>query len=784
MKKREIDKSENGNGQIHQLLSKYLPYWPIFLVLFVLSGLYAAYFLYTAMPAYKSTANILIKDEKKGEESSRIEQTINVFNNKNLVENQIEIIASIPVFREVIHKLNLCAPIFEQSGWRGLKISTAYESSPIEIAVKNPDRIVSPKPNKIVFDFDAANQKVKIGSQSYPLNEWVKTPYDTLKFLNNPRYSAPAPSAKKTEPRTFFFVLINESAAIRGMESSFSATAKNKLATIVELRINDASAKRGEAILDEIVNAYHNLGIERNNQVARKTLEWLDRRLANVSAEIDSLETGIETFRRTTGTYDLGEQSRLYLQGTQETDQMKSTYEIQLSALDEVENYIKSKQGTGTISPSMVNISDASLRELIDKLSMAETKYQQLKPTTGENSPLMLTIKEEINKLRPSILENIQNQKTSIRSGINKINNVNKQYSSKLSTIPQKERDLLDVSRAKTTKNDIYAFLLAKREEVAVSIISSDYGSYFVDRPTSSNGPVSPNRNLILLIAVIVPLGVGISFISLKDMLNNKILYRADIEQLSVLPVAGEIIYEKNIYTNDSYRSFAKEQFRHLRNSIKYFGDKNVHTKRILITSSIMGEGKSFVSINLAKSFAKSGKKVALLELDLQKPKLREFFGIDEAPGISDYLAGNANEKEIILELPASPGLYLVPSGTVSEDASELLHSSNFEILLNYLDTQFDILIIDSAPVKAISDAYVIVPFVQLTLFVIRHNHTPKSIVQYLDDELDSHNVHNVAVVFNGVKRRGYGKFSFGHGHGYGYDYKSTYEEYNKKKKK
>ena len=784
MKKREIDKSENSSGQIHQMVNKYLPYWPIFLGLFVLSGLYAAYYLYTAVPAYKSTANILIKDEKKGEESSRIEQTINVFNNKNLVENQIEIIASIPVFKEVINKLNLCAPIYQQSGWRGLKIGTAYETSPIEIAVKHPDRIVSPKPNKIIFDFDAANQKVKIGGVQYPLNEWVKTPYDTLKFTANPRYSVPAPSKKATAPPTFFFVLIPESAAIRGMEGSFSATAKNKLATIVELRINDTHPKRGEAILDEIVSAYHNLGIERNNVVARKTLEWLDKRLANVSVEIDSLESGIETFRRTTGTYDISEQGRLYLQGTQETDQMKNTYEIQLSALDEVENYIRSKQGTGTISPSMVNITDATLRELIEKLSLAESKYQQLRPTTGENSPIMLTVKEEINKLRPAILENIQNQKTSIRSGLSKINSVNRQYTSKLSTIPQKERDLLEVSRAKSTKNDIYAFLLAKREEVAVSIISSDYNSYFVDRPTSSNGPVSPNRNLILLIAIIIPLGIGISIISLKDMLNNKILYRADIEQLSTLPVAGEIVYEKNIYTEDSYRSFAKEQFRHLRNSIKYFGDKNIHTKRILITSSIMGEGKSFVSINLAKSFAKSGKKVALLELDLQKPKLREFFGIEEAPGISDYLAGHANEKEIVIELPATPGLFLVPSGTVSEDASELLHSNNFEILLNYLDTQFDILIIDSAPVKAISDAYVIVPFVQLTLYVIRHNHTPKSIVQYLDDELESHNVNNVALVFNGVKRRGYGKFSFGHGHGYGYDYKSTYEEYNKKKKK
>lgn len=785
MKKKEPQINENSSGQIRQLIQKYLPYWPIFLILMVLSIGYAFYYLKTTMPSYRATASILVKDEKKGEEYSKMEQMLNLFGTKNIVENQIEIISSIPALTDAVRTLDLCTPVYEQTGWKGYKISSGYTSSPIEVSSKNPDRIISPKLNRIYFKYDG--NSVVINNVSYPLDQWVKTPWDTLRFSINPRYYPAPPSAdgKVHEEPKYFFSLINEKGMVKMLKGAFSATAKNKLATVIELKIEDQHPDRAEAILNEIVNAYHRLTIERTNQVARNTLEWIEKRLANVTGELDSLGSSIENFRTSAGAIDIGEQGRTYLQATQQSDALLHTYELQLSALEEVERHVKSNDTNGTISPSLININDPVMRDLLQQLSLAEAKYQALQSKAGENSVTMRTLREEINQTKGKIIGNIANQKSILKSSINRINVTGKEFNARLSAIPKQERDLLDVSRAQATKKEIYAFLLSKKEEVSYSLNSTDYNSYFVDKPVAVNGPVKPNVNLAALMALILPLGLGVAGISLRDMFNGRILYRTDIEKLSTLPVVGELVFDKNAYTDTSGRRFVVEQFRHLRHSMKYFSEPDVPMKRVMVSSSIMGEGKSFVSINLAKSLVRSGKKVALLELDLHKPKLRKFFGIDEVPGITDYLTGQATEKEIVIPIPESNSkLFLVPSGTIEDGAEELLHNNNFEILLNYLDTEFDILVIDSPPVKAISDAYVIAPFVQLTLFVIRHNYTPKDIIETLDSDMQDHNMQNIALVFNGVKRRGFGRFGFGYGSGYGYDDRKTYENYNSKKRK
>lgn len=780
--------TQQGTNQFHQVLNTYRPYWPVFLILFVLSILYTIYYLKTTAPTYAATASILIKDEKKGEEYSKMEQMLNMFGNKNIVENQVEVISSLPVLTEAVRELNLSTPVYAESGWKGHKVVLAYESCPIEVIAKNPDKLVSPQINKIYFQWNTDKSTVKVENKTYPVGEWVKTPWDTLMFAINPRYSAPVPSKEKTvvaeEATKYFFSVVNERGMAKVLESSFRATAKNKLATIIELRISDPNPKRAEAILNEIVAAYHRQTAEKTNEVARNTLLWIESRLANVSQEIDSLESGIQTYRTGEQLVDVGEQGRGALQGAQQTEQLLNTYELQLSALNEVEKYISSRE-SGNLAASTFNLTDNSLRDLMDRLAIAESKYRTLKPTTGENSPIMIAAREDVEKTKQMILDNVAGQKNSIKAGMNKLRNIKAEYSSRLTALPKKERDLLDVSRSRTTKNEIYSFLLGKKEEIAFSLTSPEFSSYFVNKPSATAGPVSPNINLIAIMALLLPLGFGAGAISLREFLSSKLLYRSDLEKLTSLPIAGEIVFEKIDYSLSPARSFAIEQFRHLRHALKYFIENDTVLKRVLVTSSVMGEGKSYVSMNLARSLARSGKKVALLEMDLHKPKLREYFGIEgEIPGIIDYLTGNANEKEIIVPIESQPNLFIIPSGTPNEDASELLVQPNFEILLNYLDTQFDILVIDSAPVKAISDGYLIAQHVQLTLFVMRHNHTPKTAIQQLEEEMSMRNIHPVALVFNGIKKRGFGKFSYGKGHGYGYDNKVTYDSYNKKKRK
>jgi tyrosine-protein kinase Etk/Wzc len=282
-----------------------------------------------------------------------------------------------------------------------------------------------------------------------------------------------------------------------------------------------------------------------------------------------------------------------------------------------------------------------------------------------------------------------------------------------------------------------------------------------------------------------MPLGFSALLITVKDIFNAKILYRTDIEKLTSFPIIGEIIFQKlknPIVTDNTERSFIVEQFRLIRTALKHQAKTPGSLKRILVTSSVKGDGKSFVSVNLAVSMARSGKKVVILEMDLHQPKLSAMLDIPKCDGITDYLLGKVNENDIILPLPKYPNLSMVPVGYLSEDPSELLASSRLDDLFSYLDSEFDYIVVDTSPLKALTDAFIIAPYCDLVLNVVRHNHTPKSHIEILNKDMEAYNIKNVAIVFNGIKKRGVGRYSYGYGHGYGYDNRSTYEQYSKKK--
>jgi capsular exopolysaccharide synthesis family protein len=206
--------------------------------------------------------------------------------------------------------------------------------------------------------------------------------------------------------------------------------------------------------------------------------------------------------------------------------------------------------------------------------------------------------------------------------------------------------------------------------------------------------------------------------------------------------------------------------------------------KRLVFTSSVEGEGKSFVATNLANSITRSNKKVVLMELDLHQPSICEMLGLERGIGITDYLLGKATAEEILLQTPFNPDLYFVRAGNLIEDASELLLSRKMEELLDYLNARADILIIDMPPINPITDFYVIAPLCDYTMYIVRHDKVRKNNIRMLHENMDSHNINNVALIFNGIKKRGIGQFSYGYGYGYGYDYKSSYDSYGKSKKK
>lgn len=751
--------AQNGSKEknvLTQVWSRYYPYWPLFLLLLVVCTAAAWVYLRMATPLYETTASILIKDEKKGIDDSKMIESLNLITTKKIVENEIEVIKSRSLMNEVVKNLALYAPVYQDGKWND---PSAYATTPVKIEAKDPDALQ--KSGKIYFSF-GKDSMVVIAGNRYPLNQWVNTSFGELKFSS----TGHAPS----EAKPLYFKLISPKEVTLGLTNGLDASAVNKLASVITIKLKDEVPSRGEDILNGLIKAYNNAAIRDKNSLAANTLSFVDERLNIVGHGLDSIERLLQQYKSSRGAVDISQQGQLFLQNVSTNDQKVSDVNIQLAALDQVEKYVQSKDSRGGIVPSSFGISDPLLSQLLTKLYDAELQYEKLKKTTAENNPMLVSVADQIEKIKPSILENIQSQRRSLQVSKTNLFATNNSYSSLLQTIPQKERDLVEITRQQAIQGNIYSFLLQRREEAALSNSSTVSDNRLVDAAESSILPVSPKTKIIYVIAFVLAMGIGVSIVTAKELLSRKILYRSEIEDMTTFPIIGEIGFEKTtdpVVVREGDNSFIAQQFRKLRASLTYMGIGAKH-KKILITSTIAGEGKSFTAINLGLTLALTGKKIVLVEMDMVHPSLSDKLGIREEKGVAAYLVGEVEPEEIIKRTEISSNLFVVPAGSLPHNPSELILSERLPALLSYLDAIFDYVIIDTAPVGALSDAYVVAPLCDATLYIIRHNHTPKIVVERLDETNKINSLKNMAIVFNGVRARGFSR-DYGYGYGYGY---------------
>lgn len=756
------------NNILQQLLFKYLPYWPIFLLFLLLSLVGAWFYLRNKTPLYESTASILIKDEKKGEDNSKMTETINQLSAKKIVENEIEVIKSRTLMDEVVKKLHLYAQVYEKGPIRPI---SAYATSPIIIEALNPDSLVESK-GKVFFTYDTSKKQISFENKYFPVSQWISTEYGVLRFIPSKSYSA------KKNP--FYFIIVSPEKVTYSILNGLDVSAANKLSSVIDLTLRDEVPQRSEDILNGLLIAYTNAAVNEKNSLASNTLASLDERLNAVGHDLDSIEQRLQQYKASTGAIDIGSQGSLFLQNVSANDQKLNDITYQLSALDQVEKYLNSKDVNSTVTPSTVGLNDPLLTQLLTKLYDSQLEYEKMKKTTAENNPVMLSLKDQIEKIKPSLIENVRSQKESLQTNKDNLNSANTRYSSVLQTIPRKERDIVEISREQNIKSGVYNFLLQKREETSLSIISSVADSKIIDKAQSSFGPVSPNKKLIYLMAIALAFVLAIGVITIKEIFKRTILYRHEIESFTSVPVIGEITYEKNktpLVIGDGKRTFIAEQFRSLRTSLPYIGLK-ADKKRLQVTSSVSGEGKSFVVANLGVGLAMTGKKVVVVEFDLSDPTLSNKLNVTEInKGITDFLTDQAEAKELVQKTGVHDNLYIVSAGWLPENPTELIMSKKVPDLINYLSENFDYVIIDTAPVGLLSDAYILSAYCDATLYVVRHKHTRKISIQRLDENNKINELKNIAIVFNGVRSRGVGKY--GYGYGYGYIYKEKKKRKN-----
>lgn len=754
--------NDREGNLLQNLVGKYLPWWPLFAILIFLALVGGVVYLRYATPIYESTASLLLKDDKKGLDGENIMESLNFFGSKKIVENEIEVLRSRSIAKEVVKNLLLYAPVAKQGT---LKNISAYAFSPLQVEARYPDSIRSTEDEKIFFSFDSTSGNVQVLDSAYKVNQWFATPYGVIRFIPNRNYQRPLDEEKTTK---LYFTLSAVKTVANKLLRELDIAASSKQSTVINLTYKDAVPKRAENILNEFIISYNRAAIDDKNQLAASTLTFVEDRLRFVVGELDSVEQSLERYKTQNRIVDISEQGRQFLQSVALNDQKVVEMNIQLAVLGQVENYVLNKNKESAIVPSTLGVTDPVLAKLLDQLYALEAQYEKLKNTTAQNSPILTAVVDQIKIIRPSILENIRNQRLSLEAGKSNVSGTAATYTSMLQGLPGKERKLLDISRQQSIKNSIYTFLLQKREETMLSYASAVADTRVVDVAESSEKPVSPKKILIFGAALILALAGGIGFVEIREVMNRNILFRSEIERYTRIPILAEVAHDQSgnqLVIAEGKRSFIAEQFRQMRTSLGYLGI-NSRKKKLMVTSSISGEGKSFICANLGVSLALLGKKVVLLELDLRKPKLSQSFNVSRNVGLSNFFISEKEPEDIIKSTQIN-NLFVIPSGPVPPNPSELILNGRLQELLKYLDLHFDYIIIDTAPVSPVTDAYIVSPMCDATLFVMRHGYTPRFHLQRLGEMKGIRELKNMAIIFNGVKNRGYGNYGYGYGYGY-----------------
>ncbi|MFM1972620.1 MAG: hypothetical protein RL185_1302 [Bacteroidota bacterium] len=745
MKKNNTNIVQNEEGLLVSALKICTEQWRLFLIFCFILCLSGYAYLQFSPAYYQANALLIIKDEKKGNEESKLMESLNSISAKKIIENEVQVLQSRAIIDKVVQSLHLNAPIYFKNS---LNKKRAYLSSPILIELKN-GRDVNTEFGAIKFDYNGKNQLVTLNDQLVcTMNQWVNTPFGTLKFTKNEH------SSWTKEP--LYFELINNESASNRLLNALKVTATNKLSSVINLQYRDGDPLLAEAVLNELIGTYNQMMLTEKKILAKNTLNFIDARLNIIGSQLDSIEREIRLFKGQSEAVDISTQGQLFLQNVSLNDQRLSDIDLKLNVLDELEVKMTNKQHSILIMPSTLGLLDPTLTQLVTTLNEYELQHDKIKHTTATNNPLMVSLSDQITATKDRIKENMNAYRNTLEKSRDSYLSNNEKYTNLLQSIPAKEQGLLEISRDKNIKADIYAFLLQKREESEIAYASTITDNSFISNAHAASEPVSPNHLFVFGSVLFLLFGFPIGFVSIRDGLSGSIRFRRDIEGATNLPVIGEIAQtdwkdQKMIQYGEQTKQY--ESFRKIRYALANRG-MGTRNKKLLIASGISGEGKSYIATNLAISFADVGKRVVLIDCDFKQANLTKSFNFSKSEGITDYLSGLVTEKDIIHPVPEYKNLHFIPAGAIQQNTTSLLENGSIGDLFDYLEDHFDLVIIDTAPLMHVADAFLLANYCDTTLFVVRHGYSPKHILEYIsaNDELNS--LSHTMVLYNGVKEQ------------------------------
>lgn len=766
------DLEDNNGGSnpniMETLLRDFLPYWPVIFAAAIIGFVSSKVYLRYQRPIHQSVAGILLKNESESTESL-LKQAVGKQETK--IEDELEILKGSNVMQR--------AAIYSNSQyameWAGQfnNYLDHKKTMSFDVEFLNKEAVTSYSfPIKLNQDGNI----VINGNQVCPYNQEVELGGNKVifkKILGNENWAKNLVNAKKV---TMHFYSLDDAANM--IKSNFSIEQSKKTSTIT-LTMNGDKEERCQEWLGAIIQSYQ---IETQNEKRKRakfTMDFIDDRLAYVGQDLDSVESNLENFKKQNDIQRVSAEAGLYLDKVKSGDKLAAESDLQLLVLGEIEKYVQGRIKKPGMVPSMIGLGDANLTSYFEKLNESEIKLDQLVDQNGVENDAVKSLKKQIQTYKDALLEIIANTRNNLnllkRKAEQDFTKYNGEYDDMMRSIPNKERKLLNITRQQNIKNALYTFLLEKREESAIQQAGQLSDVRIVQAPTYV-GIVSPKTfnvqtqfTLGFLIFVLVVLFI-------KSWLNNKISGRSDIESRTKVPVLAEIVQVESdnpLIMKDGNRSLIAEQIRGLRTNLSYFLDSEGKSK-LLVSSSIPGEGKSFLASNIAIGYALAGKRTVLIESDLRKPNVAKHFKIARRTGLSVYLTGNTGKDDVIFTTEFE-NLFVIPSGPIPPNPVELILNGRYQKLIEELGREYDHIIIDCPPIGLVTDAQEIGQWVDAAILVVRHQYTPKQAVEQLIEKLrEDKKFKQMGLVFNGLKGgiSGYGYgYSYGKKYGYGYGY-------------
>jgi tyrosine-protein kinase Etk/Wzc len=758
---------DDQDFNLNEYIRRYFRYWYLFPIFLFLALTVAFFYLQITQPVFSTRTSILIKDENKGLSGSQgdiLSELSTQFGGNKLVENELEIIKSQTLMEQVIKELNLDVSYTAKSG---LKTINLYKTSPIIVKAEviNPFGYQEPL---IIHMEDSTHFRFNSEDKVFTFNQRFNNAWGAFVVTKGTDSEFQDVEVHFTEVKNL----------AEGMLNRLSVEQPNIKSTVLQLTFEDSDVQRSKDVLNKLLDVYVQSSLSDKNSEASNTLKFIENRLGLITGELGDVEKDVESYKTNQGITDISAESQLFLENIKENDSKLNEVNTKISILESVDNYIQNA-GEGAVAPATYMIDDPVLVSLLTKFNELELQRERYARTTSPNNPLLQTINTQLAGTRQSIRENVQNLKRGMAVTKRNLEGINTRFSAGLRSIPKKEREFVGIKRQQSIKEELYLYLLQKREETALAYASTVTDSRLIDAPISTFHPIKPKRPLIWLGSGVAGLVIPLLIINLLFMLKNTVQRREEIEKVTHASILGEIGQMKNVTAGVpgeesiikmTSRSAVAEQFRALRTNLQYLGDGSCRV--MMFTSSIGGEGKSFISINLAASLAYSDKRVLLIGLDLRKPTLHERLGVPNRVGASNCLIGQGHYEDFIQSTGVHPKFDVLTSGPIPPNPSELLSNGKLPLLLAEMRQQYDYILIDSPPYGLVTDSALIAEHVDATLYIVRFNYTIIDHLKRIGELQRARRFSNLSVIFNGVNYgAGYG-YGYGYG-GYGYGYYS-----------